>query len=117
MQTLTFTAFRAGPGGRIARRIGIPISKCHCWADAQNAFGHLFGGSDAGLIMQRVRDTIGVMCTGEVAVACALLHSCDYSWLADELDEGRGWRRLDNVYGDHRRAVVAAILRQDEDNG
>lgn len=113
--TLTFRDFAHGPGGHIARRIGIPIRRYRTWRDAQDGFRSLFDGSDSGSVMQRVRNEIYKMSTGEIAVACALLHALDYSWLADEMDGGRAWRRLDNVYGDHRRAVLAAILRQDED--
>lgn len=114
-ETLTFAAFRAGPGGQIAHRIGIPISQCARWDDAQHAFSRLFSGDaeEADAAMRRVRDAIAVMSTGEKAVAYALLHALDYSRQADEFSGGGMWRTLDYVSGNHRRAIIAAILRQD----
>ncbi|WP_448189995.1 hypothetical protein [Azospirillum sp. sgz301742] len=112
---LTFHDFARGPGGQIAHRIGIPIARCRCWRDVQKAFRALLdcNAEEADANMQRVRDAIGVMSSSEVAIACALLHVCDYSWLADEVSRDSMWQRLDYVHGEHRLAVVAAMLRWD----
>lgn len=112
---LTFHDFAHGPGGQIAHRIGIPITRCRCWRDVQSAFRALLdcNAEEASAKMQRVRDAIGVMSSSEVAIACALLHVCDYSWLADEVSRDSTWQRLDYVHGEHRLAVAAALLRRD----
>jgi len=39
----------------------------------------------------------------------AVLFATDFAWLADELADGRAWRKMDNVSGAYRRAVAACV--------
>jgi len=110
---LTFNDFKSGPGSEIARRLGVPCSSARTWAEYARIFRH--HASDTKRFAQ-IRAKIGVLSSGETAVACALLHAVDYSWLADEVCSDRTWRRLDNTHGNFRFAVVAALLRQDADS-
>lgn len=107
---LTFHDFATGPGGKIARRLGVPCDRAATWGDYTARFQRF--ARDPKRYAQ-IRDGVGALTPGETPVALALLHAVDLSPLADELSEGRLWRRLDNTFGDHRLAVVAALLRQD----
>lgn len=106
----TFHDFARGPGGQIARRLGVPCDGAETWRGYAARF--LRYARDSSRLTQ-IRRTIGVLSTGETAVALALLHAVDLSPLADEMSDGRLWRRLDNTFGEHRLAVIAAILRLD----
>lgn len=105
----TFSTFRTGPGGEVCRRIGLDISSLEGWRDYVAAVAAL-AGRDNGLVAA-VRSAC--LSSGERAVLAAALHAADYSSLADEVDEGRTWRRLDNTHGDYAVAVAACILRID----
>lgn len=107
---LTFLDFARGPGGEVARRLGVPCDSTAGWRDYTERF--LRYARDSKRYAQ-IKSEFGVLSTGEKAVACALLHAVDLSSLADQLSAGRVWQRLDNTFGDYRRAVVAALLRQD----
>lgn len=105
----TFATFRAGPGGEICRRIGLDVSGLTDWRDYTAAVAAL-AGRDNGLVAA-VRSAC--LSSGERAVLAAALHAADYSWLADEVDDGRTWRRLDNTHDAFAMAVAACILRVD----
>jgi hypothetical protein len=113
LNAFTFKEFAQGPGGKIARRLGVPCDKSTTWAEYTDLVQRY--ARDSGRFA-RLRAEAGALSPGETAVACALLHATDLSYVADEVDGGRAWRRLDNVHGVHRSAVVAAILRQDSDS-
>lgn len=119
----TFREFRDGPAGDLARRMGLDISGCISWQHF-TATAVAYNNCDAekdderGLLVKAARRLCGSASTGEKAVICALLHAADFAWLADELSldhqgEPLFWTRLDGTYGDHLRAVAAAVLRQD----
>lgn len=110
MKSYTYSDFAEGPGGEIAHRLGVPCDKAATWAEYTARFQRYAGDSKS---FARLRSEIEGLSRGEVAIACAMLHAVDYSWLADEVEGGQAWRRLDSVSGAHRSAVVAAILRQD----
>lgn len=111
MSDYTYSMFAGGTGGSIARRLGVPCDKATTWRAYAARFQRYAGDSKR---YAQIKLEARTLSTGETAVACALLHAVDYSSLADELDGGQMWRRLDRTHGDHRRAVVAALLRQDD---
>ncbi|MFD1623518.1 hypothetical protein [Azospirillum griseum] len=107
---LTFLDFARGPGGEVARRLGVPCDRSTTWGDYTARF--LRHARDSRRYAS-LKAEIGVMSTGETAVACALLHAVDLSALADEMSAGLAWQRLNCTFGGYRRAVVAALLRLD----
>lgn len=106
---MNFKTFRDGPGGEICLRLGLDISGLICWRDYVAAVAMLARRDNA--LVKAARQL--PLSSGERAVLAAALHAADYSWLADELDEGRTWWRLDITHGDHAAAVAACILRVD----
>lgn len=107
---LTFSDFARGAGGKIARRLGVPCDIATGWDEYTEAFA-LYIRDDERL--EKVTVAARCLSTGEMPVACALLHAVGLSGVADEVGGVANWRRLDRTFGDHRLAVVAAILRQD----
>jgi hypothetical protein len=45
-------------------------------------------------------------------VLTAVLYLLGYGDLADQFDEGRTWRRMHRVSGEHRAAVAACIAQE-----
>jgi hypothetical protein len=65
---------------------------------------------DATRVALSKRHVITILCAVPVKVSLhAILYVTDFGWLADELDDGRTWRRMDNASGEHRQAVAACI--------
>jgi hypothetical protein len=66
-------------------------------------------GQDNGGYVNAAQDYAGKCSSGERVLLHAILYATDFAWLADELDDGRTWRRLNYVSGDHRKAVIACM--------
>ena len=62
-----------------------------------------------GQYVEAARRHAGECSSGERVLLHALLYATDFAWLADELDDGRTWRRFGNASGDHREAVIACM--------
>ena len=60
---------------------------------------------------RRVDKFAGVCSSGEGVVLAAVLHFLGHDDLADQLDEGRTWRRMYKVSGPHLAAVGACIVQ------
>jgi len=68
-----------------------------------------YNDCDEGRFVKAARRYDSVCSSGERVLLHAILYVTDFAWLADELDEGRTWRRMDNSSGEHRQAIVACI--------
>lgn len=67
---------------------------------------------DKGLFVEAARHYDGVCSSGERVLLHAILYVTDFAWLADELDGGRTWYRMDSVSGEWRKAVAACIAAE-----
>lgn len=115
VKALTIADFLAGPGGRIARRLGLPadlLAGCDTWAALSSLAVSHNDHTDGGL-WDEAEKLDGVLSTGERAVLHALLPALDFTRLADKLGAGESWAVLDRASGAHAEAVAACILRQD----
>lgn len=68
-----------------------------------------YNDPDKGLFVEAARNYDGVASSGERVLLHAILYAMDFAWLADELDNGRTWQRMDRVDGEWRQAVAACI--------
>lgn len=64
---------------------------------------------DDGRYVDAVQRYSGKCSSGERVLLLAILYATDFAWLADELDDGRTWRRLSYVSGGHRDAVITCL--------
>jgi hypothetical protein len=100
------------PVKEMCGRLGLDLNGCQTWSgfteyvvETNRASGRTWVG--------KVREEEGSMSLGERPVLWAMLHAADFSWLADELSDGRFLRKVEDTHGDHRRAVALALLRED----
>lgn len=114
-KSLNLADFLAGPGGKIARQLGLPadlLASCASWDELTSLAVSHNDHTDGGLWHAGER-LDGVLSTGERAVLHALLAALDFSRLADQLAGEPGtWRLLDFTHGTHAEAVAACILRR-----
>jgi hypothetical protein len=96
----------------MCRKLGLDLNGCQTWSDyteyvveTNRASGRTWVG--------KVREEEGSLSSGECPVLWAMLHAADFSWLADELSDGRFLRKVEHTDGYHRRAVALALLRED----
>lgn len=114
---IDFSAFRSGPGGAMARNLGIPIDECSTWwmfTEAAVAANDAFGPG-AGRVVAAARKLMGKAASGELAVLQAVLYAADFAWLADEFgaEIGGTWRKMESTGGEHLLAVAACVARID----
>lgn len=100
------------PVKEMCGRLGLDLNGCQTWSgfteyvvEANRASGRTWVG--------KVREEEGSMSSGERPVLWAMLHAADFSWLADELSDGRFLRKVEDTDGEYRRAVALALLRED----
>ena len=67
-----------------------------------------YNDNDSGFV-DAARRYDGMCSSGERVLLHAILYVTDFAWLADELDDGRTWRRMANVSGIYRQAVMACL--------
>ena len=103
----TFTDFRHGPGGAMARALDVGLDGCQTWQDYTAACSRVPGFHAAA---EREGYTAS---TGERAVLCALLHAADHAALADQVADGRTWARMGLLDRAHTDAVLACVARVD----
>ena len=89
-------------------RLGNHLAAAHSWQDLRDRIVE-YNDCDEGHFVKAARRYDSVCSSGERVLLHAILYVTDFAWLADELDEGRTWRRMDNSSGEHRRAIVACI--------
>lgn len=102
-----FDDFRAGPGGRIAKSLGVPVDNCASWNDYTSSCSQVKEFAKAA---QKRSETAS---SGEAVVLCALLHAADYDSLSDKIAGGLVWKKMGIVSGDYKTAVLACIARVD----
>lgn len=107
---LTFNDFKSGPGRAICQRLGLRIDACASWDEFTLAAVRFNAG---GALVTRARDLDEVASSGERVLLHAILHAADFDWLADELTDGRAWRRMSSASGPYRNAVLACIARRE----
>jgi hypothetical protein len=73
-----------------------------------------YNDPDKGLFVDAARRCDGVCSSGERVLLHAILFATDFAWLADELTDGRAWRRMHNASGEWREAVAACIAQEEE---
>ncbi|MBX9820051.1 hypothetical protein [Afipia birgiae] len=108
---MSFRDFKNGePAKAIFRAMGLGsyLDAAGSWY----ALRHLivdFNDKSSGGFVDRARKCDGVASSGERTLLHAVLFATDFAWLADELADGRAWRKMDNVSGAYRRAVAACV--------
>jgi hypothetical protein len=117
--TCTFEDFQKGhPGPYIVGRVfNVSVNNLETWAELQHRILATRAGWAGGMDgwCESVRTQYGVMSTGERALLLAILFVCDYTWLADELAEGRSFLNLmEYVSGEYAWAAAACIARIDK---
>jgi hypothetical protein len=88
---------------------GIPIDLCVNWDHLTETFVR---ANEDGALTDKARRLDGVLCSGQRVLLHAVLHACDYDWLADKLAHGCSWDRFSNVGGEYLEAAVACIARR-----
>ena len=106
----TFADFKAGPGADIIGMFGIPVDQCVNWDHLKETF---VCANDDGALTAKARRLNGVLSSRQRIVLHAVLHACDYDWLADEFAHGRSWDEFSSLGGQHLEAVLACIARRD----
>ena len=112
MTGIDFAAFKAGPGGVMARALGIGVDGCSTWRQFMSA-AIAFNDSQLGVLVDRARHLDGVVSSGQRPLLQAILHAVDFSWLADELGAGKTWRQLEVPDSDYRAAIAACVVQVD----
>ena len=109
----SFAAFKAGPGGHMLRGLGFGecLDGAKSWRVLRSLVVMLNDEGRPGCFADAVRRRDGTASSGERVLLHAIACAMDFAWLADELGDGRVWRRMDGVSGAHRDAVVACILQ------
>ncbi len=108
MQIPTFTEFKRGPGGALARRLGVPVDECGNWFEFETACGEV---PDFPETAERRAQTAS---SGETVVLAALLYAANLKNLADRISDDGAWQAMGRASGDYRLAVLACIARFDE---
>ena len=89
-------------------RLSECLSAASSWQDLRSLIVE-YNGRDDGRFVEAARRYDSRCSSGEGVLLHPILHVTDFAWLADELDDGRTWRRMDNASGEHRQAVAACI--------
>ena len=108
---MNFTEFKAGqPARAMFRKLGLTeyLEAATSWRMLRSLIVK-FNDCDQGNFVKLVRQCDGVASSGERVLLHAICYVTDFAWLADELTDGRAWRRMDRVGGEWRRAVAACV--------
>lgn len=106
-----FAAFKSGhPAQSIFRAMHLSehLSAADSWRELCDLIVDFNHRSNGGFV-ENARKYDGVASSGERVLLHAILFATDFAWLADELTEGRAWRRMGVVNGAYRAAVAACI--------
>jgi hypothetical protein len=108
---MDFASFKnCDPVKRIFRalNLGEPLQAVQSWGQLRRVVIK-YNDQTNGRYVDAARIWAGKCSSGERVLLHAILYATDFGWLADELDDGRTWRRLDYVSGSHREAVIACL--------
>jgi hypothetical protein len=113
---MDFAQFKSGcPAQAMFRRMGLIkyLEAANSWRALQDIIIRHNNKADGGAFVAAAKHYAGQCSSGEQVVLHALLYALDFASLADELDGGWTWRRMNKVSGAHRQAVVACIRLED----
>jgi hypothetical protein len=112
---MTFAEFKAAYAAQtIFRKMGLSeyLEAATSWRMLRQLIVN-FNACDEGNFVKLARECDGVASSGERVLLHAICCATDFAWLADQLAEGKAWRNMDCVSGEHRRAVAACLLQSD----
>lgn len=112
---MNFIKFKSSDPVKAAfRRMGLSqyLNAAQDWHELRSLIVD-YNDCDAGRFVNVARRYDSECSSGERVLLHAILYVTDFPWLADELDKGCTWRRINMVSGEHRRAVCACIAAID----
>jgi hypothetical protein len=113
---MNFASFKTSrPAKAMFRKLGLSdfLEAAENWRSLRESIIY-FNNPYKGRFVALARKCDGVASSGERVLLHAILFATDFAWLADELTEGKAWRRMDRADEQHSLAVAACIAQTEE---